>query len=455
MVTPAARWTRAPIWAHDPTRTCESTIVPAPTQAPTLTYEGGITTTPSPRCAPRRTAVPPGTIRHGPPARSARGGIAARSRKVSGPAVQSTRGPVREAGEDRGLDLGPDRQPSGAVGSGSAARTRPASRSARIGRRIERRREARRCLGGHATASRRVSRLIGRDPAAGRLDEAEVAKDASPSPPRRPRRSAGAALGPSRVSSRPISRRAAFTGTGFGPPRKLPRKSGSQRSWIRRAASQSPASAAAHRRDELARDLVRCDRDDAVATQREDRQRPGVVAGEDRDVARPVAADPGDLLEVAARLLDRHDPRVLGQPQERVGVDVGAGPRRDVVDDDRQVALVGDRPEMGLEHPAVGPVVVRRDDERGVRTELGGATGRPDRGCGVVRAGPGDHPDPVARRSLRGDLDGRGDQPLALVGRQGRGLAGRPARDEAVDAGQDLPADEAPECGLVELAVGA
>ena len=44
----------------------------------------------------------------------------------------------------------------------------------------------------------------------------------------------------------PIIDRAALTGTGLGPPAKLARKSGSQRSWIRRAASQSPARAAEH-----------------------------------------------------------------------------------------------------------------------------------------------------------------------------------------------------------------
>ena len=43
---PAERWTRDPIWAHEPTRTCESTIVPSPTQAPTLMYEGGMIVTP-------------------------------------------------------------------------------------------------------------------------------------------------------------------------------------------------------------------------------------------------------------------------------------------------------------------------------------------------------------------------------------------------------------------------
>ena len=108
---------------------------------------------------------------------------------------------------------------------------------------------------------------------------------------------------------------------------------------------------------------------------------------------------------------------------------------------------------MGLEHPAVGPVVVGRHDQRGVRTELCRPARRPDGRGGVVGAGPGDHADPVARGPLGGDLDGDRDQPLALLLGQGGRLAGRAARDEPVDAGQDLPAHETPEGGLVERAV--
>ena len=119
-------------------------------------------------------------------------------------------------------------------------------------------------------------------------------------------------------------------------------------------------------------------------------------------------ADPGDLLEVAAGLLDRDDPRMFGQPQERGGVDVRARPRWHVVDDDRQVALVGDGPEVGLEHPTVRPVVVRRHDERRVGAERRRAPGGGDRRRRVVRAGAGDDRDAGTRRALGDDLDGRG-----------------------------------------------
>ena len=40
--TPPARWTSAPIWAHEPTVAQVSTIVRGPTQAPMLTETHGI-----------------------------------------------------------------------------------------------------------------------------------------------------------------------------------------------------------------------------------------------------------------------------------------------------------------------------------------------------------------------------------------------------------------------------
>ena len=138
------------------------------------------------------------------------------------------------------------------------------------------------------------------------------------------------------------------------------------------------------------------------------------------------------------------------EPQERVRVDVRPGPAGHVVHDDRQIALVGDGAVVGLEHPAVRAVVVRRDDERRIRAELGRATGRADRGGRVVGPGPRDDPDPAARGPLGGDLDGGRDEALALPLGERRGFAGRPARDEAIDPGKDLPADEPPERRLVE-----
>ena len=109
---------------------------------------------------------------------------------------------------------------------------------------------------------------------------------------------------------------------------------------------------------------------------------------------------------------------------------------------------------MGVEHPLVGPVVVGRHDERRVGAEGRGASGRLDRGAGVVAAGAGDDRDAGPRRALGDGLDGELDEAVALGGRQGGRLAGRPDGDEAVDPGEDLPCDEPPEGGLVDGAVG-
>jgi hypothetical protein len=204
--------------------------------------------------------------------------------------------------------------------------------------------------------------------------------------------------------------------------------------------------------DQLTRNLVGGHGDDPVAAHGQDRQGPGIVAGQHGGVPRPVTADRRDLVEVAARLLDRDDTRVLGQAQERAGIDVGPGSRRHVVDDDRKIALVGHRPEVRLQHPAVGPVVVRRHDEGGVGAELGRPAGRADRAGRVGGAGSGHDENTVARRA-RGSPRGGGDQSLALVLGEGGGFAGRAARDQPVDAGEDLPTDQSPERGLVERPV--
>ncbi len=81
---------------------------------------------------------------------------------------------------------------------------------------------------------------------------------------------------------------------------------------------------------------------------------------------------------------------MLGEAQQRVGIDVGPGAAGHVVDDDGQVALVGDGPVVRLEHALVGLVVVGRHDEGGVRAEGGGAARGRDGGARVVRAGAGD-----------------------------------------------------------------
>ena len=80
--------------------------------------------------------------------------------------------------------------------------------------------------------------------------------------------------------------------------------------------------------------------------------------------------DPPRLVEIFVRLLDGLDARDLGELIDRLGLDVDNDARRDVVDDDRQVARRGDRLVV-LDDPARRRlVVVRRDDEEAVDAEL-------------------------------------------------------------------------------------
>ena len=100
---------------------------------------------------------------------------------------------------------------------------------------------------------------------------------------------------------------------------------------------------------------------------------------------------------------------------------------------------------MGREHPLIRAVVVRSHDERGVGAEVRRPPRGTDGGGGVVRAGSGDDGDPAARGPLADCLDRDGDEPIALRLGEGRGFAGRPDRNEAVDPGKHLPADESSE----------
>ena len=59
----ADRCTRLPICAQEPTSAWLSIIVPSSTYAPTLTYIGGMHTTPGATYAPSRIVEPPGTMR--------------------------------------------------------------------------------------------------------------------------------------------------------------------------------------------------------------------------------------------------------------------------------------------------------------------------------------------------------------------------------------------------------
>src|SRR3954454_4661313 len=114
--------------------------------------------------------------------------------------------------------------------------------------------------------------------------------------------------------------------------------------------------------------------------------------------------DASRLGEVVIRLLDRPDRRERGELDDRLGLDVDDDPPRDVVDDDRTVAHVGDGAEV-LDDAAGGRlVVVRSDDEETVYTELVRFTRQVNGVSGGVRPGAGDNGASPAQ-SVHGDTE--------------------------------------------------
>src|SRR3990172_3391525 len=93
-------------------------------------------------------------------------------------------------------------------------------------------------------------------------------------------------------------------------------------------------------------------------------------------------------------------------------------------------------------------VVVGVDDQGARGARRLGVRRQVDRLGGRVGPGAGDHPDPSA-----GGLDHDLDDPLVLVVRERRRLAGRPARDEAVGPVGDVEFHELADLRLVHLAV--
>src|SRR5262249_30180711 len=117
------------------------------------------------------------------------------------------------------------------------------------------------------------------------------------------------------------------------------------------------------------------------------------------------------------------------------------------VDDDRQRRAVGDRAKVLEEALLRRLVVVGRHRQETVRAGPAHVFGKMDHFARVVAAGAGED-----RHAAAGLLDQSLDRPEPLLVRERRALAGGAARDQEVNAGVDLPAAEATDGRLVEVA---
>ena len=140
-------------------------------------------------------------------------------------------------------------------------------------------------------------------------------------------------------------------------------------------------------------------RDRAGATHEHGGEQERVVAAEHREVAGRVGEDLERVgVERAHRLLHAHDVGMVGELEHARGPEVAAGADRDVVDDHRHRARVGDRPEVRDDPGFRRPHVVRHDDERG--GERGRAREGLDRGD-RLRGAVGARADDELRRRAR------------------------------------------------------
>ena len=145
--------------------------------------------------------------------------------------------------------------------------------------------------------------------------------------------------------------------------------------------------------------------DHADGTERQQRQVQHVLAAVVREVG--AGQGPGHGAEVALGVLDRDDPRVLREPDERLHLDRHLRARRDVVEHHRQVGGVGDRGEVAEQAGLRRPVVVRGHDQQAVDAEPLGRPRLLDGVRGVVGARPrrrrsrGRRPRPARPRARR------------------------------------------------------
>ncbi len=131
--------------------------------------------------------------------------------------------------------------------------------------------------------------------------------------------------------------------------------------------------------------------------------------------------------EVVGAVLDRDDPGVLGEPDQGLRFDTGAGAARDVVEHEGQPRGVGDLAEVRLQGVLRRPAVVRRDHQHPVRARLFGLPGEFDGVPGVERPHPRHDRHPLPD----GLPHGRDERRLLRVRRRRR-LPGRPGQHQPV-----------------------
>src|SRR5713101_5784903 len=196
------------------------------------------------------------------------------------------------------------------------------------------------------------------------------------------------------------------------------------------------------------RNFVRNDGDDAAATQRDQREGDGVVAGKNGEVMRDSVENDGHLRHVAGGFLDAHDVFDCGEALYRCGLDVHSGAALHAVKNDGQRHRFSNGAIVLIQTLLRRLVVIRSDGEYAVGAEGGKLAREGDHFRGVVAAGARE--DGYLALS-QFDIDLHDAEMLLAC--ECRALAGSAAWNEEVDACLDLPLDQLAQRLFVERTV--
>ena len=183
-------------------------------------------------------------------------------------------------------------------------------------------------------------------------------------------------------------------------------------------------------------DFVGNDGDDAAAAEGDERERDGVVAGEDDEVFWDGVEDRGHLRDIARSFLDANNIFNFGEALYRGGLDVYTGAALHAVENDGQGHRFGDGTVVLEEALLSGLVVIRSDREDAIHAEVNKLASEGDHFGSIVAARA-----PEDWHFALGQFDGDLNNSKMLLVRERGAFARGSTRNEEVDACLDLPLD--------------
>ena len=191
------------------------------------------------------------------------------------------------------------------------------------------------------------------------------------------------------------------------------------------------------------------DGDAAAPAHRHEAERRLVITGQLAEIRAASQALGGHATEIAGRVLDAdHALEFLGQPMHHGHANIGDRAAGHIIEDDRQVAALGEMGEVAIDPVLIRLVVIGRDHQRGARPRRLRGIHMLQRDACVVGTAAGDHGH-APRCLLHADRD----DAVMLLDRHRGTFAGGSARHQRARSRLDLPVDEGSEGVLIDPAI--